>query len=652
MAGPKKARKGKKDNGVTAVIEEKILVAAAATEINESLADELARIATGMIDLTDNRNRRLCNEGIEAAIAKLEALGEKAQELQGENDEAVKLLEAGVATLATATERAAKAEAAVAELTPAMAELTEFNEGFVGIEKDLATVQAQLAAEKKAHKAGLATAAKAAKATAANDLKLARAAKTKAEKALAPLQAKVDEQAVRIANIYADLKAYGVQKFEDLAALVAAKAEGEAAAKAAKAASAKAAKAAKALTADLEAARAAAGDEGAKDARVAELEADVLRLLRDVQAAAGELKVTRAAKADMETDLTKQLHEALAERDAARAIMAGPPADGEGSDIDGETFSMAEMQARLVLFATANKLDITAVVAANEKLEGPTLALARTVCAPLIEAGFLVGAVPATFEEMEGATELPVKLADGADRNALLAAAVDAIAGALAPRDLETLTAEAAAEMDELRRKASALDGLIAEDTLAMQASRRKLLASFGAMPETDVHGFRTWEVLAPRMEGFAIRNVGGTMTALYHRATIAQPFMVEFTRGGGNREKVQVCRIDDSPGRLRLMRPDEKLGTAAGFTDLTEGDAIVAVHRPRTLAAKKGSTLATVAEGVARELGFFPGIGSMALPAGQKHVVDRNGTAVVSALVNLDVVHSRLCDESLALGQ
>ena len=109
MAGPKKARKGKKDNGVTAVIEEKILVAAAATEINESLADELARIATGMIDLTDNRNRRLCNEGIEAAIAKLEALGEKAQELQGENDEAVKLLEAGVATLATATERAAKA---------------------------------------------------------------------------------------------------------------------------------------------------------------------------------------------------------------------------------------------------------------------------------------------------------------------------------------------------------------------------------------------------------------------------------------------------------------------------------------------------------------------------------------------------------------
>ena len=57
MAGPKKARKGKKDNGVTAVIEEKILVAAAATEINESLADELARIATGMIDLTDNRNR-------------------------------------------------------------------------------------------------------------------------------------------------------------------------------------------------------------------------------------------------------------------------------------------------------------------------------------------------------------------------------------------------------------------------------------------------------------------------------------------------------------------------------------------------------------------------------------------------------------------
>ena len=298
------------------------------------------------------------------------------------------------------------------------------------------------------------------------------------------------------------------------------------------------------------------------------------------------------------------------------------------------------------------------------RFEATLVDLLNRMVGPLVDQGLVVGSVPATIAEAAALEAAPLALVEGADPNAVLGAAVLAFEAAVLT-DSSDMAERLKASVDRANNLGEMLDereeywrarhaSLVEranneepdEDDLA--GSRRRLVAEFGS---SEDEGNVVYGRKVPTMIGWAPRELDGKVMAIAHKATIWQPFSVTIETSSGT-EKATVSHVADHGDRLRLYFPDERIDRNAGHKDLLDGDAIVGLVCTPAIAAD-GLSPREVAVALAKARGFTDGRGSMALPKGQRHIVDTNGVALSGVpCVNLDALANHLFEEVSALAE
>lgn len=172
-----------------------------------SLAGRAEAVALGLLELMENGVTHAAkNRGIETAADAIGAIAAEVRPIASEHGKAAGLLEDLVRS-------AAEKEKQLAEKEKQLAEAIEANEGFVGIEADLATSQAAYAR--------LLTEAKSVAGTDSAEVKMARDQRDAAKRLARAAVGERDDALRRLGNIRADLKKHGIHQVDDLAKVIA-----------------------------------------------------------------------------------------------------------------------------------------------------------------------------------------------------------------------------------------------------------------------------------------------------------------------------------------------------------------------------------------------------------------------------------------------